>query len=198
MIRKNRMGKGIAKILSGLLVFGMVAGLVPAVPGGTVHAKAEGESEQNVTAAGNPEHKHCVCGTGEHPYNGHAYAKPTWTGIENYEELENTKADGYYYLENDVTIDRVWNCPNGVTLCLNGHNIIRKSVNPGEYPSDNAVIYITGKFTLTNCKEEGSIKHVDKNYGVGIYNETTGDFNMYNVVLCQDLVQVKMRNFFPF
>ena len=43
MIRKKRMSKGIAKILSGLLVFGMVAGLVPAVPGGTVHAKAEGE-----------------------------------------------------------------------------------------------------------------------------------------------------------
>jgi len=33
MIRKKRMSKGIAKILSGLLVFGMVAGLVPAVPG---------------------------------------------------------------------------------------------------------------------------------------------------------------------
>ena len=42
MIRKKRMSKGIAKILSGLLIFGMVAGLVPAVPGGTVHAKAEG------------------------------------------------------------------------------------------------------------------------------------------------------------
>ena len=42
MIRKKRMGKGIAKILSGLLVFGRVAGLVPAGPGGTVHAKAEG------------------------------------------------------------------------------------------------------------------------------------------------------------
>ena len=40
MIRKKRMSKGIAKILSGLLVFGMVAGLVPSVPGGTVHAKA--------------------------------------------------------------------------------------------------------------------------------------------------------------
>ena len=50
MIRKKRMGKGIAKILSGLLVFGMVAGLVPTVPGGTVHAKAEGESEPGVTA----------------------------------------------------------------------------------------------------------------------------------------------------
>ena len=48
MIRKKRMGKGIAKILSGLLVFGMVAGLVPAVPGGTVHAKAADVSEPGV------------------------------------------------------------------------------------------------------------------------------------------------------
>ena len=71
MIRKKRMSKGIAKILSGLLVFGMVAGLVPAVPGGTVHAKAEGESEQNVTTAENPEHKHCVCGKGELSVTGH-------------------------------------------------------------------------------------------------------------------------------
>ena len=50
MIRKKRMSKGIAKMLSGLLVFGMVAGLVPAVPGGTVHVKAEDISESSVTA----------------------------------------------------------------------------------------------------------------------------------------------------
>ena len=48
MIRKKRMSKGIVKILSGLLVFGMVAGLVPAVPGGTVHAKAADVSEPGV------------------------------------------------------------------------------------------------------------------------------------------------------
>ena len=48
MIRKKRMSKGIAKILSGLLVFGMVAGLVPAVPGQTVHAKAADVSEPGV------------------------------------------------------------------------------------------------------------------------------------------------------
>ena len=48
MIRKKRMSKGIAKILSGLLVFGMVAGLVPAAPGGTVHAKAADVSEPGV------------------------------------------------------------------------------------------------------------------------------------------------------
>ena len=48
MIRKKRKSKGIAKILSGLLVFGMVAGLVPAIPGGTVHAKAADVSEPGV------------------------------------------------------------------------------------------------------------------------------------------------------
>ena len=177
MIRKKRMSKGIAKILSGLLVFGMVAGLIPAVPGGTLQVQAEGESEPGVTAVENPEHKHCVCGTGEHPNDGKSHNVVTWTGIENYEELKNITADGYYYLEKDVEIDNVWKCPNGVTLCLNGHNIIRKSVNPGQYLYDKAVIYTTGKFTLTNCKEEGSIKHVDKNYGVGIW--INGDFNMY-------------------
>ena len=49
MIRKKRMSKGIAKILSGLLVFGMVAGLVPAAPDQTVHAKAADVSEPGVT-----------------------------------------------------------------------------------------------------------------------------------------------------
>ena len=48
MIRKKRISKGIAKILSGLLVFGMVAGLVPEVPGQTVHAKAAEISEPGV------------------------------------------------------------------------------------------------------------------------------------------------------
>ena len=48
MIRKKRISKGIAKILSGLLIFGMVAGLVPAIPGGTVHAKAADVSEPGV------------------------------------------------------------------------------------------------------------------------------------------------------
>ena len=78
MIRKKRMGKGIAKILSGLLVFGMVAGLVPTVPGQTVHAKASEISGQDVTAAEDPEHKHCVCGTdnlaaGDHTTHGRVF-----------------------------------------------------------------------------------------------------------------------------
>lgn len=179
MIRKKRMGKGIAKILSGLLVFGMVAGLVPAVPGGTVHAKAEEISGQNVTTAENPEHKHCVCGTGNLTAGTHTHSEIKWTGISKLSEIDTNTNGYYYYLKDNVTIQSAWNCPDGVTLCLNGHNIIRTSVDPDGFPSDKAVIYTTGKFTLTNCKEEGSIKHVNKNDGVGIYNETTGDFNMY-------------------
>jgi len=181
MIRKKRMGKGIAKILSGLLVFGMVAGLVPAVPGGTVHAKAEGESEQNVTTAENPEHKHCVCGKGEHPNDGKSHNVVTWTGIENYEELKNITADGYYYLEKDVTIDSAWNCPNGVTLCLNGHSITRNAEATDGSFGGNAVIKINRNisFALTDCQETvGTITHQAGVSGEGVYN--AGKFTMYN------------------
>ena len=182
MIRKKRMGKGIAKILSGLLVFGMVAGLIPAVPGGTVHAKAEGESEQNVTTAENPEHKHCVCGKGEHPNDGHDYKEETWTGIKNDEQLKNITADGHYYLENNVTIQSAWNCPDGVTLCLNGHSITREGSDEQDiYGGGNAVIKINQNisFALTDCQETvGTITHKAGVSGEGVYN--AGKFTMYN------------------
>ena len=175
MIRKKRMGKGIAKILSGLLVFGMVAGLVPTVPGGTVHAKAEGESEQNVTTAENPEHKHCVCGKGELSVTGHEHKEETWTGIDSLDEISSA---GYYYLTDNVTIDSVWTCRANVVLCLNGHSIIRKIKSDGR-PDENAVIYIDKvTFTLTDCKENGIIEHVGENTGAGVCN--IGSFFMYN------------------
>ena len=178
MIRKKRMSKGIAKILSGLLVFGMVAGLVPAVPGGTVHAKAEGESEQNVTTAENPEHKHCVCGKGELSVTGHDHKDETWTGIDSLYRISNA---GYYYLTDNVTIDSVWKCPDGVALCLNGHSITRKIKSSSSWPHENAVICvnnINSTFTLTDCKENGIIEHVGENTGAGVYN--IGIFFMYN------------------
>ena len=181
MIRKKRMGKGIAKILSGLLVFGMVAGLVPAVPGGTVHAKAEGESEQNVTAAENPEHKHCVCGKGEHPNNGQEHQDETWTGIDS---LDKISSAGYYYLKDNVTIQSAWNCPDGVTLCLNGHSITREGEGSDAqdiYGGGNAVIRINKNtsFALTDCqKTVGTITHAEGVSGEGVYN--AGFFIMYN------------------
>ena len=169
MIRKKRMSKGIAKILSGLLVFGMVAGLVPAVPGGTVHAKAEGESEQNVTAEAHTQH--CVCGTSDLEVGDHTtHGNVTWKGVSS---LSDITEDGNYYLTQSVNPDTTWDCNYNVNLCLNGNNITCNA-------SDNDVIVIDyGKtFTLTDCQENaGKITHSESKTGRGICNN--GTFYMY-------------------
>ena len=136
MIRKKRMGKGIAKILSGLLVFGMVAGLVPAVPGGTVNAKATEINGQNATAE---PHTHCVCGTGNLSVERHTHKEETWTGIS---KLSDINREGNYYLTQDVTLTSAWTCQRNVNLCLNGHSITRTAKEYYDQNGNNAVIII--------------------------------------------------------
>ena len=177
MIRKKRMGKGIAKILSGLLVFGMVAGLVPAVPGGTVHAKAAEISGQNVTTE---PHTHCVCGTGNLSVERHAHKEETWTGIS---KLSDINRDGNYYLTQDVTLTSAWTCQRNVNLCLNGHSITRTTEATYDQNGNNAVIIIikNNDFTLTDCKGTGTITHKQGVSGEGVYND--GRFFMYNGII---------------
>ena len=178
MIRKKRMSKGIAKILSGLLVFGMVAGLVPTVPGGTVHAKAEGESEQNVTAE---PHIHCVCGKDKHPDDGQEHQDETWTGINS---LRNNLSAGYYYLTDNVNLTETWTPQNGVVLCLNGKAITMKADNKD-------VIWVDGDncFTLCDCKDIGIVTHgtkpdgTTKYSGRGVYILGNSTFTMYGGVI---------------
>ena len=189
MIRKKRMSKGIAKILSGLLVFGMVARLVPAVPGGTVHAKAEETSGQDVTVAENPEHKHCVCGTGKLSVEGHTHdEEQIWKGINS---LDKISSAGYYYLTDNVTINSAWTCRANVVLCLNGHSITREIKSDGSFPYQNAVIHIdrSSTLTLTDCKENGIIQHLGEKTGAGIYN--IGNFFMYNGMISNNNCGVK-------
>jgi len=180
VIRKKRMSKGIAKILSGLLIFGMVAGLIPTVPGGTVHAKAAEISEQDVTAAENSEHKHCVCGTGKLSVEGHKHdEEQTWIGISNFSDI---KGDGNYYLKQDVPIGQVWRCTYNVNLCLNGHSITRNITTPSGNSNDAVICNNRGgTFVLTDCKENGVIKHEGENSGEGVYNE--GMFSIYNGII---------------
>ncbi len=176
MIRKKRMSKGIAKILSGLLVFGMVAGLVPAVPGGTVHAKAAEISGQNVTTE---PHTHCVCGTGNLSVEGHTHKEETWTGIS---KLSDINRDGNYYLTQDVTLTSAWTCQRNVNLCLNGHSITRTAKEYYDQNGNNAVIIIKNNdFTLTDCKGTGTITHQEGVSGEGVYND--GRFFMYNGII---------------
>lgn len=194
MIRKKRMSKGIAKILSGLLVFGMVAGLVPAVPGGTVHAKASEISGQDVIAAENPEHKHCVCCNGEHTDDGHN-EEETWIGIDKLSDI-NTAHGSYYYLKDNVEIDSVWICSKDVALCLNGYSITRTSNATDSNNGNNAVIKINQgvKFTLTDCKGTGTITHQTGVSGEGVYN--SGRFFMYNGVISNNYGGVKNPGMF--
>ena len=177
MIRKKRMSKGIAKILSGLLVFGMVAGLVPAVPGGTVHAKAAEISGQNVTTE---PHTHCVCGTGNLSVEGHTHKEETWTGIS---KLSDINREGNYYLTQDVTLTSAWTCQRNVNLCLNGHSITRTAKEYYDQNGNNAVIIIKNNvdFTLTDCKGTGTITHKQGVSGEGVYND--GRFFMYNGII---------------
>ena len=177
MIRKKRMSKGIAKILSGLLVFGMVAGLVPAVPGGTVHAKAAEISGQNVTTE---PHTHCVCGTGNLSVEGHTHKEETWTGIS---KLSDINREGNYYLTQDVTLTSAWTCQRNVNLCLNGHSITRTAKGYYDQNGNNAIIIIKSNvdFTLTDCKGTGTITHQEGVSGEGVYNE--GRFFMYNGII---------------
>lgn len=169
MIRKKRMGKGIAKILSGLLVFGMVAGLVPAAPSGTVHAKAEGESEQNVTAEAHTQH--CVCGTNDLAAGNHTtHENITWNGVS---RLSDITQDGSYYLTQPVTLDATWTCDYNVNLCLNGNSITCDASD-----SDTIVINNDKTFILTDCQENaGKITHGESKTGRGICNY--GTFYMY-------------------
>ena len=177
MIRKKRMSKGIAKIISGLLVFGMVAGLVPAVPGGTVHAKAAEISGQNVTTE---PHTHCVCGTGNLSVEGHTHKEETWTGIS---KLSDISREGNYYLTQDVTLTSAWTCQRNVNLCLNGHSITRTAKGYYDQNGNNAVIIIKSNvdFTLTDCKGTGTITHQEGVSGEGVYND--GRFFMYNGII---------------
>ena len=184
MIRKKRMSKGIAKILSGLLVFGMVAGLVPAVPGGTVHAKAA------------EIHTHCVCGTGNLTVDGHKCNKETWTGIN---KLSDIKGEGHYYLTQNVQLNQVWVCPTGVKLCLNGYSITRTNCVADSTDGNNAVIKINKgtQFWLTDCKtpdKVGKITHAEGASGEGVYN--AGTFYMYNGKISGNDGGVKNSNLF--
>ena len=167
MIRKKRMSKGIAKILSGLLVFGMVAGHVPAVPGGTVHAKAAE-----------------ISGPAEEHTGSHLIVLPqgaTWTGINS---LDNNLRAGYYYLTDNVELTETWTPQNNVVLCLNGKAV---TMNADE---DVILVDDNNHFTLCDCKDTGIVTHGTKLDGTTKYSgggvDVTGIFTMYGGTICNN------------
>ena len=171
MIRKKRMSKGIAKILSGLLVFGMVAGVVPAVPHGTLQVQAANE------------HSHPVCGsscTDDSSHTNLEFAK--LTGSEDTLKIGETTIQstdnnlelpaGCYYLSDSFEPSYSIIVKGVVKICLNGHNINMKSAG-NVFEVDKG-----GTLTLTDCKGSSSISHSDVEWGRGVL-VSNGTFNMY-------------------
>ena len=178
MIRKKRMGKGIAKILSGLLVFGMVAGVVPAVPRGTLQVQAANE------------HSHPVCGsscTDDSSHTNLEFAK--LTGSEDTLKIGETTIQstdnnlelpaGCYYLSDSFEPSYSIIVKGDVKICLNGHNINMKSAG-NVFEVDKG-----GTLTLTDCKGSSSISHSDVEWGRGVL-VSNGTFNMYGSKICNN------------
>ena len=178
MIRKKRMSKGIAKILSGLLVFGMVAGVVPAVPHGTLQVQAANE------------HSHPVCGsscTDDSSHTNLEFAK--LTGSEDTLKIGETTIQstdnnlelpaGCYYLSDSFEPSYSIIVKGDVKICLNGHNINMKSAG-SVFEVDKG-----GTLTLTDCKGSSSISHSDVEWGRGVL-VSNGTFNMYGSKICNN------------
>ena len=187
------MSKGIAKILSGLLVFGMVGGLYRQYRVEQC-MKAEGESDRgdSRTEEENVPHIHCECGTGELSAESRTnhHTTQTWTGID---DLSKIKVVSIIWTK-DITINSVWDCPSGVELCLNGHSITRNTEAIDGSLGGNAVIRINENTSFAPLrivrKTVWNYYSCERSSGEGVYN--AGFFIMYNGKISVTTVVVLM------
>lgn len=161
-----------------LLVFGMVAGVVPAVPHGTLQVQAANE------------HSHPVCGsscTDDSSHTNLEFAK--LTGSEDTLKIGETTIQstdnnlelpaGCYYLSDSFEPSYSIIVKGDVKICLNGHNINMKSAG-NVFEVDKG-----GTLTLTDCKGSSSISHSDVEWGRGVL-VSNGTFNMYGSKICNN------------
>lgn len=155
------------KALSLLLTLALCLSLLPTAAwatedeGGSSLAAQSGETHEN----------HCICGAEHHAVGKHTNEETVnWTEWTYTDKLPDTK--GNYYLKDNVTIsDKSWTPVSGTVLCLNGKTI-QANGNFDVIEIDNGYT-----FTLTDCKNTGTVTHTSGN-GSGVYNDG-GKFNMY-------------------
>ena len=113
-------------------------------------------------------HRHPVCGAtcGDSTHHGNQ----TWIGVSN---LTDIKSGGNYYLTDNVTLDKTWNCNISVNLCLNGKTIT------GAAGADAIQVAKGTTLIITDCqKVAGKITHAQYETGRGI--KSLGTLRLYN------------------
>lgn len=130
----------------------------------------------NVKLSATEPHRHPVCGAicGDSESHGNQ----TWIGVSN---LTDITSGGYYYLTDNVTLEKTWTCNDYVALCLNGKTIT------GAAGAD-AIKVASGKtLTITDCQDEvGKITHVAGEKGRGIYS--LGNLSLYNGEITDNMI----------
>ena len=144
-----------------------------------IDADAVGVQAVNVQAAA-AEHAHPICGSGDTCTDpNHASHKiiTDWQPIGSESELWETKANGHYYLTDNIVFNRYWWCRNSIVLCLNGHSIIFQKASTAS--DDGISIGSNTNFTICDCSENqtGTITGSTQN-GVKVSGENS-IFNMY-------------------
>ena len=144
---------------------------------GVVTGVSAGQATITVTSQVNAEYTaSCLVTVTEvviHEHDGLSFDK--WTSATT---LPSTS--GNYYLSSDVTLDSVWDVPNGadITLCLNGHSII------SDGSSRVIRVQTGGKLAVTDCSDTpGSIKGGKSTYGAGVRIQPGGEFDLYNGII---------------
>ena len=96
----------------------------------------------------------------------------TSTSGSNYYSLPS----GHYYLDSDITLNKLLSVDGDVTICLNGHKIISnyaQTLNIEEYWGQGRTL------TLTDCQNSGEITSTETIHSSGVRIDTNCTFNMY-------------------
>lgn len=118
-------------------------------------------------------HKHPICGENCTHTGESTHTDELWTGIT---ALTDIKADGCYYLENDIALTRErFQVNYNITLCLNGHKITKSDIG-----SQVFLITQKKKLTVTDCSEKksyGKWNSTKTEYSVTEEKPESGDFD---------------------
>ena len=104
------------------------------------------------------------------------------------------KEAGYYYLDDDVTLNFSWDAADGVVLCLNGHSVTQE--DSGKFLFEVGSYGKSVAITVTDCKDSGTIGYPDSRpkmeKDVGVIIGGDGTFNLYGGTIQSCSVGVKI------